>query len=208
MLFDTKGFNDKTIEKIYRICDILQRIYLIDYTRDRLALYGGTSLNFLHFKEVPRHSLDIDFNYRDRQIGDWAKERDEIDKIIKKVLSDLHYSENNIKIQAEYPITRFVIHYRSKNDERDSIKIEIGYMRRIPILKDDIFLPFAHPRTGEQFMIKTPNSEELFGNKFCTLIYRYMDKSMISSRDIFDVYVISKTKFDNSMFEFRINTVW
>jgi len=201
ILFDTIGFDDKTIEKIYRICDILQKIYSIDYTKDSLALYGGTSLNFLHFKKVQRLSLDIDFNYRDRQTGNWAEERDEIDKIVKKVLSDLHYSEDNIKIQAVYPITRFMIHYKTKNDERDSIKIEIGYMRRIPILEDDTFLPFTHLETGEESLIKTPCSEELFGNKFCTLLYRHKDKNVISSRDLFDVYIISKMKFDKDVFE-------
>lgn len=61
ILIDTTGFDDKTIEKIYRICDILQRISLVEYTRERLSLYGGTSLNFLHFKNIPRLSLDIDF---------------------------------------------------------------------------------------------------------------------------------------------------
>jgi len=61
-LFNTEGFDDKTIEKTHRISDILQKIYSINYTKERLSLYGGTCLNFLHFKEVPRLSLDIDFN--------------------------------------------------------------------------------------------------------------------------------------------------
>jgi predicted nucleotidyltransferase component of viral defense system len=132
-LFDTKGFDDKTVEKIYRICDILQRISLVDYTKERLSLYGGTSLNFLHFKNIPRLSLDIDFNFRDLKTGDWGKERDEIDKIIKKILSDLKYSDKDVKIQAVYPITRFTVRYKTKDDQPDSIKIEIGYMRRMPI---------------------------------------------------------------------------
>ena len=85
ILFDTKGFDEKTIEKIYRICDILQRISLVDYAKERLSLYGGASLNFLHFKNVPRLSIDIDFNFRDLQTGDWEKEREKIDKIIKKL---------------------------------------------------------------------------------------------------------------------------
>lgn len=81
---DIKGFDDKTIEKINRICDILQRVSLVDYTQERLSLYGGTSLNFLHFKNIPRLSLDIDFNYRDLTTETWEKERDTIDRIIKK----------------------------------------------------------------------------------------------------------------------------
>ncbi len=200
-LFDTKGFDDKTIERIYRICDILQKISLVDFTKERLSLYGGTSLNFLHFKNIPRLSLDIDFNYRDLKTGNWEKERDKIDKIIKKILSDLRYPDENIKIQAKYPITRFTIHYKTKNSQSDSLKIEIGYMRRIPIFKKDIISNFDHYRTDEEIEIKTPKSEELFGNKFCTLLYRYKDEAVISSRDLFDIYRISKNSFDKEMFE-------
>jgi predicted nucleotidyltransferase component of viral defense system len=143
-LFDTTGFDEKTIEKMYRICDILQRISHVDFTKERLSLYGGTSLHFLHFKNVPRLSMDIDFNFRDLKTSDWEKDRDKIDNIIKKILSDLTYSKNEIKIQAEYPITRFTVHYKTKNEQRDSIKIEIGYMRRIPIFKNDQKLSFSH----------------------------------------------------------------
>jgi predicted nucleotidyltransferase component of viral defense system len=200
-LFDTTGFDEKTIEKMYRICDILQRIAQVDYTKERLSLYGGTSLHFLHFKNVPRLSMDIDFNFRDIKTSDWGKDRDKIDNIIKKILSDLTYSKNEIKIQAEYPITRFTVNYKTKNGQRDSIKIEIGYMRRIPIFKNDQKLSFSHFKTDEKIELKTPISEELYGNKFCTLLYRYKDPAVISSRDLFDVYIISKSTFDNELFE-------
>jgi predicted nucleotidyltransferase component of viral defense system len=201
ILFDTTGFDEKTIEKMYRICDILQRISYVDFTKERLSLYGGTSLHFLHFKNVPRLSMDIDFNFRDLKTSDWGKDRDKIDNIIKKILSDLTYSKNEIKIQAEYPITRFTVNYKTKNEQRDSIKIEIGYMRRIPIFKNDQKLSFPHFKTDEQIELKTPISEELYGNKFCTLLYRYKDPAVISSRDLFDVYIISRSTFDNELFE-------
>lgn len=186
---------------MYRICDILQRITHVDFTKERLSLYGGTSLHFLHFQNVPRLSMDIDFNFRDLKTSDWGKDRDKIDNIIKKILSDLTYSKNEIKIQAEYPITRFTVNYKTKNEQRDSIKIEIGYMRRIPIFKNDQKLSFPHFKTDEKIELKTPISEELYGNKFCTLLYRYKDPAVISSRDLFDVYIISKSTFDNELFE-------
>jgi predicted nucleotidyltransferase component of viral defense system len=203
-LFDTTGFDNKTIEKIYRICDILQRISLVDYARERLSLYGGTSLNFLHFKNIPRLSLDIDFNFRDLERGEWAKERDEIDIVIKKILSDLKYSNKDIKIQADYPITRFTVKYKTRDDQPDSIKIEVGYMRRMPVFKNDIKLKFNHFETDEEIELKTPISEEIFGNKFCTLLYRYNDETAISSRDLYDVYTVSKNTFDNKLFETAI----
>ena len=203
-MFDTTGFDDKTVEKIYRISDILQRLYSISFTGDHLALYGGTCLNFLHFREIPRLSLDIDFNYRENKTEYQEKERNKVDKTIKRVLSDLNYNDGDIKIQASYPLTRFMVHYKTNSGERDSIKIEIGYMRRMPILKSDDFLPFIHPETGVESLVKTPRSEELFGNKFCTLLYRYKDESIISSRDLFDVYIISKIKFDDRLFEYAM----
>lgn len=167
-------------------------------------LYGGTSLNFLHFKDIPRLSVDIDFNFRDLKTGDWGKERNKIDGILKKILSDLKYSESDIKIQARYPITRFDVHYTTKDNQKDSIKIEIGYMRRIPLFKNDIKSKFNHFKTDEQIELKTPTSEELFGNKFCTLLYRHKDEATISSRDLYDVYTISKNTFNKEMFETAI----
>jgi predicted nucleotidyltransferase component of viral defense system len=200
-VFDTKGFDEKTIEKIYRICDILRRISLVEYTQERLSLYGGTSLNFLHFKNIPRLSVDIDFNFRDLKTDDWEKERNKIDDIIKKILNDLKYRESDIKIQPKYPITRFDVHYTTKDGHKDSIKIEIGYMRRIPLFKNDTKSTFNHFNTDEQIELKTPISEELFGNKFCTLLYRYKDETAVSSRDLYDAYTISKTTFNKELFE-------
>jgi len=203
-VFDTTGLNEKTIEKIYKICDILKRISLVEFTQERLSLYGGTSLNFLHFKNIPRLSVDIDFNFRDLKTDDWENERNKIDGVLKKILYDLKYSESDIKIQTSYPMTRFDVHYTTKDNQKDSIKIEIGYMRRIPLFKNDIKSTFNHFRTDEQIEMKTPTSEELFGNKFCTLLYRYKDETAVSSRDLYDVYTISKNPFNEEMFETAI----
>jgi len=199
-MFNKAEFDLKTREKVYRMCDVLKRVSTVGYTKERLSLYGGTSLNFLHLREIPRLSLDMDFNYRDQKVGEWWKERDKIDNIIKKILSDLGYNDDDIKIQATHPLTRFTVHYKTTEGQRDTIKIEIGYMRRIPIFEEDEVMFFDHPETGEEIGIKTPVSEELFGNKFCTLLYRYKDDTVISSRDIFDVYNISYQTFDDELF--------
>ena len=199
-MFDMSEFDEKTVEKVSRMCDILQSISSVEYTKERLSLYGGTSLNFLHFQNLPRLSLDIDFIYRDQKTGDWGKERDKIDDVIKKILSDLGYQADSIKIQATHPLTKFTVYYRTEDGQKDSIKIEIGYMRRTPIFKEDETKTFEHPKTRRKIELKTPKSEEIFGNKFCTLIYRYQDETQMSSRDLFDVYKISKQKFKEEMF--------
>lgn len=199
-MINKSEFDETTLEKVSRICDILHRISSVDYTKKRLALYGGTSLNFMHFHDIPRLSLDIDFNYRDQKVEEWWKERDRIDDIIKRILSDLGYSSEKIRIQATYPLTRFILHYKTKRGQKDSIKIEIGYMRRIPVFKEDIKKTFQHIETSREIELKTPRPEEIFGNKFCTLLYRYKDESQISSRDLFDVYQISQQDLEEEMF--------
>ena len=77
---------------------------------------------------------------------------------------------------------------------QDGFKIEVGYMRRTPILKTDTLADFKHIDTQETFKIKTPTKEELFANKWCTLLYRK------TPRDLFDTYQITKMKFDHETF--------
>lgn len=72
--------------------------------------------------------------------------------------------------------------------------VESGYMRRMPILQGDSVGMFKHVGTGEQFLTKTPNAEELYANKWCTFLYRG------SSRDLFDVYMISKMSINPEAF--------
>lgn len=84
--------------------------------------------------------------------------------------------------------------YRNHFDLDDSFMVESGYMRRMPILQGDSVGMFKHVGTGEQFLTKTPNAEELYANKWCTFLYRG------SSRDLFDVYMISKMSINPEAF--------
>ena len=63
-------------------------------------------------------------------------------------------------------------------------------MRRTPILKTDAQAEFKHIGTQETFKATTPLREELFANKWCTMLYRK------TARDVFDMYRIADMKFD------------
>lgn len=56
------GFRADSIEKVMRLCRILDRLGDHPTTRDQWLLKGGTALNLLHL-DVPRMSVDIDLNY-------------------------------------------------------------------------------------------------------------------------------------------------
>jgi len=86
------------------------------------------------------------------------------------------------------------VQYTNTLGSKDNFTIEIGYIRRYPILKTDNTAAFKHIGTQETFQVKTPIKEELFANKWCALLYRK------SSRDLFDIYQITKMNMDPIVF--------
>ena len=188
------GFDPRQIEKACRISDLLEDASNVTFLRDRLSLYGGTALAFIRLDEILRLSINLDFNYRHLDEGDWGVIREQIDNRIKRLLYAQGYRNEDLAVQATYPLGRITVQYENHLGQNDSFKIEIGYMRRIPILPRDSLETFRHIATGEEFPVKTPQPEELYANKWCTLLYRG------SSRDLFDVYRISKKSFRQNIF--------
>ena len=192
-----KGFSSATIEKMKRLCDLLLAIQSSEFISKRLSLYGGTALNFIYLNN-PRLSEDLDYNYRHIDKEDWGKTRDKIDKNLKWILDSLGYKKDEIKINSLYNQCRFHLNYISETGVKDDLKIEIGYMRRFPNLNEDCIKSFNHLTKGEKIKVMTPCKEELFANKFATMISR--SKAYLNPRDIFDVYSISKENFNQRLF--------
>ena len=192
------GYARGITEKVGRISDVL-----IDIARDplltsTLSLYGGTPLNLVHIKPIARLSEDLDFNYRHIDERDWGDVRDDVDATIKEILDGLGYGRDNIRIQPRYNIGRFLVHYESSEGLKDSFKIEIGYTRRIPDTRADARMTFDNPLTGKSARVLTPRSEELFANKWCTMVAR--TGKFGYPRDMFDVSNFPKVEYDRSLF--------
>ena len=188
------GFGVRDLEKVCRISDFLEDVSAVKFLVDSLSLYGGTALTFIYSKEILRLSVDIDLNYRHLDTRDWGEVRKEIDERIKDLLYRQGYGESDIAISPSYPLARFTVQYANILGMKDNFRVEIGYMRRYPILKTDTLAGFKHIGTQETFTIKTPMKEELFANKWCTLLYRR------TPRDLFDIYQITKMNFDQEVF--------
>jgi predicted nucleotidyltransferase component of viral defense system len=188
------GFNAKETEKVLRILDLLEDISAVKFLSDRLSLYGGTALTFIYLPQILRLSVDLDFNYRHIDTLDWGNVRKEIDIKLKEVLYRQKYSEKEVAINASYPLTRYTVKYLNTLSSEDNVKIEIGYLRRTPILRTDSSADFKHIGTQETFKVKTPQKEELFANKWCTLLYRK------TPRDLFDTYQITGINFNHETF--------
>ena len=184
------GFSAREIEKVCRISDLLEDVSAVKFLSDRLSLYGGTALTFIYSKEILRLSVDLDLNYRHINGKDWGDVRREVDQRIKDLLYRQGYRESDIAISPTYPLARIVAQYTNTLGSKDSFNIEIGYMRRIPILRMDTSAQFKHIGTQETFPVKTPIKEELFANKWCALLYRQ------TPRDLFDIYKIAEMDVD------------
>ena len=182
------------MEKACRISDLLEDVSAVKFLSDRLSLYGGTALTFIHSREMLRLSIDLDLNHRHVDSIDWGEVRKEIDGRLKGLLYRQGYGEADVAINASYPLTRFTVKYVSASGPEDSFRIEIGYMRRTPILKADVRAEFRHIGTQDSFRTTAPSKEELFANKWCTMLYRR------TARDVFDTYQIARMEFDADAF--------
>lgn len=56
------GFVRDTLEKVYRLADVLKFMESDDLLAKRIALKGGTAINLTIF-DLPRLSVDIDLDY-------------------------------------------------------------------------------------------------------------------------------------------------
>ncbi|MBE0524673.1 MAG: nucleotidyl transferase AbiEii/AbiGii toxin family protein [Methanosarcinales archaeon] len=191
---EVTGFHQLEVEKVCRISTMLEKIMDVPFLKERLSLIGGTAINFIYTKPLARLSVDLDFNYLHIDDSDWGEVRTRIDRTIKQIIYTQGYADTDIKIDSSYPLGRMVIYYRNSVGKMDSFQIEIGYMRRFPLLKTDILAEFNHVCRNYTFKVKTPHKEELFANKWCTFLQRQ------TARDLYDVYTIAKQDFDLDVF--------
>lgn len=192
------GYSRAIVEKVGRISDVLVEMARDPLLSSTLSLYGGTALNLVHIKPIPRLSEDLDFNYRHVGERDWGEVRDDVDAAIKVILDDLGYRMEDVRIQPRYNIGRFHVNYVSPEGLKDSFKVEIGYTRRIPDTLADARMTFEHPMTGEGAKVLTPRSEELIANKWCTMVARTGKYGY--PRDLFDVSNFHRVDYDRSLF--------
>lgn len=96
MLAGKLNFEPVVVEKACRIGDILAEIYRDPFLGERLSLTGGTALNLIYGEEIPRISVDLDFNYRHIDSEDWGEARDRIDVRLKAILDSMGYDDLTI----------------------------------------------------------------------------------------------------------------
>ena len=174
-----QGFVRDTLEKVYRLEDILVFINSHPLMKERLALKGGTAINLTVFN-LPRLSVDIDLDYSaeiDR--AGMLKERQVIERDLEKYMSTQEY-EQSPKSKSRHSLESYIFVYTNSAGMRDNIKVEINYSMRCHVL------PLVHREIVDNGILGKNSvlavaGIELFGSKIKALLDR------AAARDLYDV---------------------
>ncbi|KAA6316659.1 hypothetical protein EZS27_033062, partial [termite gut metagenome] len=173
------GFIRDNLEKVFRLCNILEYLNSNPLLVEHLALKGGTSINLTVFS-LPRLSVDIDL--------DFSKEcdREEMIRIRENINSDLlnfMYSQDYIlspNTKNPHSLDSWSFYFQNSAGNKDNIRIEINYSMRnhiFPIEKRTVNAELL----GIEYEVNTLSILELFGTKIKALIER------TAPRDLYDV---------------------
>lgn len=181
-------FIDYNLEKVLRLLDVLNFIGNSKY-KNVLVLKGGTALN-LFYLGLDRLSVDIDLDY----IGSLNKEttQQERNEIINEIDSYMIKEGYQRRKQSRmsHILSQLVYIYKNASDNLDNIKIEINFIDRMHIEKEE---KLSIALFNNEASILLPNKYELYGMKIAALIDR------LKPRDLYDVYRIIKLSDFNEL---------
>ena len=185
------NFHVDTVEKVYRLTELLKEMNEIDFISNKIVLKGGTAINFIYF-DIPRLSVDIDLDY----IGsvkqkEMINDRKNFEKILPRVFKKLEYT---MESRGTCALLQYILNYENSAGNNDRIKVEINFFNRTPVF-DLVEKTFINLFEFKEFKVPTLVIEDLFGRKLRALMTR------ATARDLYDVYQLldSKIKLDKNL---------
>jgi len=178
------NFHRDTLEKAYRLEQLLKEINRHPELREGLALKGGTAINFLYFR-YPRLSVDLDFNFiAGIEKEEKDKESPKIDEALRIIFKFEKYECENI---SDYELNQYFLKYMNSSGNIDRIKIEINLLQRLTLLGAEK-RSFLSPFDESGLVVNTLKGPELFAGKILALVDR------LAPRDLYDIYILLREK--------------
>ncbi len=196
------GFVRDTLEKVFRLTEILAFINSDSILSKNLILKGGTAINLTVFN-LPRLSVDIDLDLAiNYDLEELLKVRETITEMISRYMTANRYALNPHS-KSRHSLDSWVYSYTNAGGNVDNIKIEINYSLRSHIF-DSVLRPIVTSVTETELMVNTLVPSELFAAKLNALMNR------AAVRDLYDINnMIRFGLFDESEYEeLRKNTVF
>lgn len=179
---NSTGFIKDNVEKVMRLVDILEFIFSSKWN-DKLVLKGGTAIN-LFYRNMPRLSVDIDFDYIGASKDDMEEDKNKLWEFLQSSLYQKNYSLSP-KSKRYFALDSAVFQYVNNAGNRDNIKIEINFLDRVHILPIKQ-LPLSTSVAQSDIRINVLDVCELYGSKLSALLGR------CKPRDVYDVYGLVK----------------
>ena len=171
------GFRPDSIEKVFRLLSLLEALRSNAFLRPRVALKGGTAINLFLF-DVPRLSVDLDFNYvgsadRDTMLSDKPKVGQAIQAVCAREGLTVRW------MPSEHAGGKWRLSFTNTAGSSDHLEIDLNFLLRVPLWAvTTLDSKAVGPAVAKQ--IAVVDRHELAAGKLAALCARN------ASRDIFD----------------------
>lgn len=180
------SYTATNVEKVIRLCLILDDLNNLDEFAGKLLLKGGTAINLVAFDELPRLSVDLDLDFAvNLSKDDMMVERYKINNYISSYAENAYYTLSN---RSSYILDSKSLLYTTTTGSLDKIKLDINYHSRChvyPYVISEIEAPFK--LLERHIKVAHLNIIELFAGKIKALYER------CKPRDIFDIYTLAQS---------------
>lgn len=173
------NFIRDNMEKVVRLCTLLEYINTDPLLADHLVLKGGTAINLL-VMPLPRLSVDIDLDFTEN--CDRPKMLRYRKAITDKLQAYSYASGYRLSPNSKHPfsVDSWVFQYTNVIGNFDNIKVEINYSMRSHLLPMETKPIKLHG--FENVNVRTLDLIELYASKIKALLERG------AARDLFDVH--------------------
>lgn len=164
-----------SIEKTLRLLYLLDEIMQHDFLRDNIVLKGGTAINLAVFENLPRLSVDLDFDLaRNTRKEEMLVIRELARRKIEEIASSQGYSLSPSR--PSYALLQIRLTYKNSTGNNDVIKLDINCLSRCHIFEPTAALiknPFENNHAiGANIL----NEYELFAGKIKALLETYTER--------------------------------
>jgi len=184
------GYRPEILEKMYRLLDLLETFMTVPFLKDRLVLKGGTAINLFCVEQLPRLSLDLDFNYIgsvDREV--MISEKPELNRIITGLCHAQQYDiQRNPK---EHAGGKMVLSYASVFGTKGQLELDINYLYRSFLWSPNWQYSADWPkRVG----VSVLDIHELAAGKLHALLDRHAARDLFDSHRLLTQWALDKNK--------------
>lgn len=180
------NYTATNVEKVIRLCLILEDLNNRDEFAGKLLLKGGTAINLVAFEALPRLSVDLDLDFAyNLSKEETADVRELINNALSSYCEEMGYKLTD---RSNYVLDSKSLLYRTTTGSLDKIKLDINYHSRChvyPGVTSNIAIPFDI--LDKPIQVAHLNLIELFAGKIKALYER------CKPRDIFDIFTLSQS---------------